>query len=214
MGAAEIKALRERTGAGMLDCKKALDESGGDVEQAIDWLRSKGIARAAKKAGRAATEGLVMSYIHAGGKVGVLLEINCETDFVAMTDDFKQLCHDIAMHIAAEAPEFVSRDEVSDDAIAREREIQRQRVIEEGKPEKVADRIVEGRMGKYFEDVVLLEQRFVKDDSKTVKDLVTEAVAKIGENIQVRRFARYVLGEGLEKKESDLAAEVAATLGQ
>ncbi len=214
MGAAEIKALRERTGAGMLDCKKALEESGGDVDKAIDWLRSKGIARAAKKAGRAATEGLVSSYIHAGGKIGVLLEVNCETDFVAMNEEFQQLCRDIAMHIAAAAPEFVSREEVSEDAIAREREIQKARVLEEGKPEKVADKIVEGRMGKYYEDVVLLEQKFVKDDSKTVQEIVTEAVARIGENIRVRRFARYVLGEGLEKKESDLAAEVAATLEQ
>ncbi|MEN0066282.1 MAG: translation elongation factor Ts [Myxococcota bacterium] len=214
MGAAEIKELRERTGAGMLDCKKALDEAEGDIEKAVDWLRSKGIAKAAKKAGRAATEGLVTSYIHAGGKIGVLLEVNCETDFVAMTDQFQELCKDIAMHIAAAAPEYTSRDEVPPDAIDREREIQKQRVLEEGKPEKVADKIVEGRMGKFYEENVLLEQKFVKDDSKTIQDVVTEAVATIGENIQVRRFARFVLGEGLEKKETDLAAEVAATLGQ
>ncbi len=213
MGAAEIKELRERTGAGMLDCKKALEESDGDIEKAVDWLRSKGIAKAAKKAGRAATEGLVVSYIHAGGKIGVLLEVNCETDFVAMTDQFQELCRDIAMHIAAAAPEYTTREEVPPDAIEREREIQKQRVLEEGKPEKVADKIVEGRMGKFYEDSVLLEQKFVKDDSKTIQDVVTEAVAQIGENIQVRRFARFVLGEGLEKKESDLAAEVAATLG-
>lgn len=213
MGAAEIKELRERTGAGMLDCKKALDESDGDIEKAVDWLRSKGIAKAAKKAGRAATEGLVISYIHAGGKIGVLLEVNCETDFVAMTDQFQELCRDIAMHIAAAAPEFTTREQVPPDAIEREREIQKQRVLEEGKPEKVADKIVEGRMGKFYEENVLLEQKFVKDDSKTIQDVVTEAVATIGENIQVRRFARYVLGEGLEKKETDLAAEVAATLG-
>jgi len=214
MGAAEIKELRERTGAGMLDCKKALDESDGDIEKAVDWLRSKGIAKAAKKAGRAATEGLVYAYIHAGGKIGVLLEVNCETDFVAMTDQFQELCKDIAMHIAAAAPEYTSRDDVPPEDIEREREIQKQRVLEEGKPEKVADKIVEGRMGKFYEESVLLEQKFVKDDSKTIQDVVTEAVATIGENIQVRRFARFVLGEGLQKKETDLAAEVAATLNQ
>ncbi|HHO52257.1 MAG TPA: translation elongation factor Ts [Deltaproteobacteria bacterium] len=214
MGAAEIKALRERTGAGMLDCKNALEESGGDIEGAIDWLRSKGIARATKKAGRAATEGLVTSYIHAGGKIGVLVEINCETDFVALTEQFQALCHDIAMHIAAAAPDYVSRDEVPSSAIERERAIQKQRVIDEGKPEHIAEKIVEGRMGKFYEDYCLLEQKFVKDDSKTIKDVLTEAVATIGENIQVRRFSRFVLGEGLEKKQTDLAAEVAAQLGQ
>ncbi|MBX2803795.1 MAG: translation elongation factor Ts [Myxococcales bacterium] len=214
MGAADIKALRERTGAGMLDCKKALEENEGDVEKAIDWLRSKGIARAAKKAGRAATEGLVTSYIHAGGKIGVLVEINCETDFVAMNEQFQALCHDIAMHIAAAAPEFVSREEVSEEALKREEEVQKQRVLDEGKPEHIAEKIVQGRMGKYYEDVCLLEQKFVKDDSKTIRDVLTEAVATIGENIQIRRFSRFVLGEGLEKKQTDLAAEVAAQLGQ
>jgi len=213
MGAAEIKALRQRTGAGILDCKKALTENEGNVEAAIDWLRAKGIASAAKKAGRAATEGSVYSYIHAGGKIGVLVEVNCETDFVALTDDFKTLVSDIAMHIAAAAPEFVAREDVSDDAITREREVQLARVMEEGKPEHIAAKIVEGRMGKYFEENVLMEQKFVKDDSKTVTELITDAVARIGENIRVRRFARFVLGEGLQKKESDLAAEVAATLG-
>ena len=214
MGAADIKALRERTGAGMLDCKKALEESEGDVDKAIDWLRAKGIARAAKKASRSATEGSVVSYIHAGGQIGVLVEINCETDFVAKTDQFQALCNDIAMHIAAAAPEYVSADDVPEEAIAHEKEVQIQRVVEEGKPEKVAARIVEGRMGKFFEEVCLLEQKFVKDDSKTIRDLLTESVATIGENIQVRRFSRYKLGEGLEKKTTDLAAEVAATLGQ
>ncbi len=213
MGAADIKALRQRTGAGILDCKKALTESDGDVDKAIDWLRAKGMASAAKKAGRAATEGAVVSYIHAGGKIGVLVEINCETDFVAMTDDFQNLCNDIAMHIAAAAPEYVRRDEVPEEAVAHEKAVQKARVIEEGKPEHIAEKIVEGRIGKWFEDVCLLDQKFVKDDKLTVSDLLTNAVAKIGENIQVRRFSRFVLGEGLEKKQSDLAAEVAAALG-
>ncbi len=212
MGAAEIKALRQRTGAGILDCKKALVESDGDIDAAIDWLRAKGMASAAKKAGRAATEGLVYSYIHAGGKIGVLLEVNCETDFVALTDDFKSLCHDIAMHIAAASPEFVRKEDVSAGAAAREKAVQVARVMEEGKPAHIAERIVDGRMGKWFEEVVLLDQKYVKDDAKTVGEVVTDAVARIGENIQVRRFSRYVLGEGLEKRESDLAAEVAATL--
>lgn len=213
MGAADIKTLRERTGAGILDCKKALAESGDDLEKAIDWLRAKGISNAAKKSARAATEGLVISYIHAGGKIGVLLEVNCETDFVAINENFKALCNDIAMHIAAAAPEYVQREDVPADAIEREKEIQKARVIEEGKPAAVAERIVEGRMGKFYEESCLLEQKFIKDDSKTVKDVLTDAVAKIGENIKVRRFARYVLGEGLEKKSSDFAAEVAAQLG-
>lgn len=214
MGAAEdIKTLRERTGAGILDCKKALTESGSDLEKAIDWLRAKGIANAAKKASRAATEGLVVSYIHAGGKIGVLLEVNCETDFVAINDNFKQLCTDLAMHIAAVGPDYVSKEDVPADAIAREREVQKARVIEEGKPAAVADKIVEGRLAKFFEDSCLLEQKFVKDDSKLVRDVLTDAVARIGENIRVRRFARYVLGEGLEKKSSDFASEVAAAAG-
>jgi elongation factor Ts len=214
MGASEdIKLLRERTGAGILDCKKALTESGGDLEKAVDWLRAKGIANATKKSGRVATEGAVTAYIHAGGKIGVLLEVNCETDFVALNENFKQLCHDLAMHIAAAGPEYVSKDDVPADAIAREREIQRQRVIEEGKPAAVADRIVEGRLGKFYEESCLLEQKFVKDDSKTIREVLTDAVARIGENIKVRRFTRYVLGEGLEKKSSDFAAEVAAQIG-
>ncbi|MBW1687454.1 MAG: translation elongation factor Ts [Deltaproteobacteria bacterium] len=213
MGALEIKELRQRTGAGILDCKKALTENDGDIEAAVDWLRAKGITKAAKKAGRTATEGAVHAYIHAGGKIGVLVEVNAETDFVARTDDFRVLVKDIAMHIAATAPEFVRREEVPAAAIAREKAIQRQRVIEEGKPDHIADRIVEGRMGKFFEDVCLLEQKFVKDDSKTVQDLLTEAVSRIGENIQIRRFTRYSLGEGLARKEEDFAAEVAAVAG-
>ncbi len=213
MSAADIKVLRKRTGAGILDCKKALAECDGDIDQAIDWLRAKGVASAAKKAGRAATEGLVVSYIHAGGKIGVLLEVNCETDFVALNEGFQSLCRDIAMHIAAAAPEYVDKDEVPPGAIEREAAVQKQRVMEEGKPAHIADRIVEGRMSKFYEEVCLLEQKFVKDDKKTVRQVVTDAIAKIGENIKVRRFTRYVLGEGLEKKKDDFAAEVAAQVG-
>jgi elongation factor Ts len=210
---AEIKALRERTGAGILDCKKALAENENNIEAAIDWLKAKGIAKAAKKAGRAATEGAVTSYIHAGGKIGVLLEINCETDFVARNEGFQELCRDIAMHIAAAAPEFVSRDEVSPADEERERKVQLARVIEEGKPEHIAAKIVDGRMGKWFEEVVLLDQKFVKDDSKTVGEIMTDAVTRIGENVRIRRFSRFVLGEGLEKRVDDFAAEVAAAVG-
>jgi elongation factor Ts len=213
MSAAQVKVLRQRTGAGIMDCKKALNANDGDIENAIDWLRTKGMAAAAKKAGRAATEGLVTSYIHAGGKIGVLLEINCETDFVALNDNFQDLCRDIAMHIAATAPEYVTRSEIPADVVDREREVQLQRVLEEGKPEKIAPRIVEGRMTKFFESVVLLEQKFVKDDSNTIEQVVTAAIAKIGENIKVRRFTRFVLGEGLEKKVDDYASEVAALSG-
>ncbi len=213
MGIAEIKMLRERTGAGILDCKKALAESDGDIDKAIDWLRVKGIAKAAKKSGRLASEGLVHSYIHHGGRIGVLVEVNCETDFVALTDDFKTLCDEIAMHIAAAAPEYVSRDEVTEEVLEAERAVQRARVLEEGKPAHIADKIVEGRMNKFFEEKVLLDQMFVLDDKKTVSEIIAERVGRIGENIRVRRFARFVLGEGLEKRSDDFAAEVAAQVG-
>jgi elongation factor Ts len=208
-----IKILRDRTGAGMVDCKNALAANGGDIEKAIDWLRAKGIAKAAKKASRAATEGLVDYYIHGNGRIGVLIEVNCETDFVAMTDNFKSLVRDIAMHIAAAAPEYVSIEDIDADAREREKRVQIERVMAEGKPEKIAEKIVEGRMSKWYEEVCLLEQKFIKDDSKSVKDLITAAVATIGENIKVRRFSRFALGEGLEKKETDFAAEVAAMTG-
>jgi elongation factor Ts len=209
----QIKELRERTGAGILDCKKALSENGDLMDKAIDWLRAKGIASAAKKSARAAAEGLCASYIHAGGKVGVLVEVNCETDFVAMTDNFKNLARDLAMHIAASSPEYVRREEVPADALERERTVQIQKTMAEGKPEKIAAKIVEGRMGKYYEDVCLLEQKWFKDDSKTVEQVVKEAVATIGENIQVRRFTRFVMGEGLARKADDFAAEVARASG-
>jgi len=212
--AADIKSLRDRTGAGMLDCKKALAESNDDMEKAIDWLRAKGMAKAASKAGRIATEGVVASYIHGGGKIGVLVEINCETDFASQTDKFQTFVKDISMHIAAAAPEFVRREEVSADAFEREKRIQIARVMEEGKPQNIAEKIVEGRMSKWYEEVCLLDQKFVKDDSKSIAQLLQEAVAGIGENIQIRRFTRYVLGEGLDKKTTDFAAEVAAAAGQ
>jgi elongation factor Ts len=208
-----IKDLRERTGAGMSDCKKALAESGDDVNKAIDWLRAKGLSSAAKKAGRAATEGVVEAYIHGNGKIGVLVEINCETDFVTLNDKFRQLCKDIAMHIAAASPQYVRREEVPPEAFEQERQVQIKKTMEEGKPEHIAAKIVDGRMNKWYEEVCLLDQKFVKDDSKTVDQVVKEAVATIGENLQVRRFALFVMGEGLEKKQSDFAAEVAAQAG-
>ncbi len=209
----DIKDLRDRTNAGMNDCKKALEECGGDIDKAVDWLRAKGIASAAKKAGRIATEGAVHSYIHAGGRIGVLLEVNCETDFVAMGDAFKNLVADLGLHIAAAAPRFLTKEEVPADVLANEKEVQKQRVMEEGKPAAVAERIVEGRIGKFYEDICLLEQKFVKDDSKTIRELVAETAAKCGENVRIRRFVRFELGEGLEKKSDDFAAEVAAQAG-
>jgi elongation factor Ts len=208
-----VKELRERTGAGMMDCKNALLEANGEMERAVDVLRTKGLASAAKKAGRVTAEGAVGSYIHAGGKIGVLVEVNCETDFVARTDDFQELVKDIAMHIAAADPRFVRREEVTKEILARERAVQREKTLAEGKPEKVVDKIVEGRMEKFFAEHVLLEQPFVKDPDKTVQDLVNAKVAKIGENVQVRRFSRFKLGEGIEKKSGDFAAEVAAQVG-
>lgn len=211
--ATNIKTLRERSGAGILDCKKALNESGGDLDAAMDWLRAKGIASAAKKSSRIASEGLVGSYIHANGKIGVLLEVNCETDFVALNDGFQGLVRDLAMHIAASAPDYVSRDEIPSDVADKERTVQLARTIEEGKPEHIAEKIVEGRMNKWFQDICLLEQKYVKDDEKTVEQIIQDSIATIGENIKIRRFSRYVLGEGLEKRSDDFASEVAAQAG-
>ena len=209
-----IKELRERTGAGMLDCKKTLTEVDGDMEKAIDLLRTKGLAKAAKKAGRIASEGIVGSYIHAGGKIGVLLEVNCETDFVARTDDFQDLVRDIAMHIAAVDPRFVRKEEVTEDVLERERAIFKEQALAEGKPAAVVDRIVEGKIGKFYGESVLLEQNFVKNPDVKVGEMVAEKIAKIGENIQVRRFARFKLGEGIEKKEVDFAQEGLEATGQ
>jgi len=208
-----VKELRERTGAGMMDCKKALVETEGDLDKAVDLLRTKGIASAEKKAGRIAAEGVVSSYIHAGGKIGVLVEINCETDFVARTDDFQNLVKDVAMHIAAAGPRFLAREEVNDEVLDRERKIFREQAIESGKPEQVVDRIVEGKVDKFYGEAVLLEQKFVKNPDVTIQEMMTEAIAKMGENIQIRRFSRFVLGEGIEKKVDDFAAEVAAQAG-
>ena len=212
-----IKALREKTGAGMMECKKALTEAGGSEEQAVEILRKRGLASAKKKEGRIAAEGVVGSYIHMGGKVGVLVEVNCETDFVARTDEFQQLVRDIAMHVAAAEPRFVSRDEVPADALDKEREIARAQARNDpknaNKPDQVIDKIVEGRLGKFYEEAVLLDQPFVKDPAKTVGDLLTEKVAKTGERITVRRFARYKMGEGLEKRADDFGGEVASLAG-
>lgn len=208
-----VKELRERTGAGMMDCKNALTETKGDIEAAVDGLRKKGLAAAAKKAGRVTAEGSVGSYIHAGGKIGVLVEINCETDFVARTDQFQELVRDIAMHIAASDPRFVRREEVTADVLERERAIFREQALASGKPANVVDRIVTGKIEKYYSEFVLLEQPFVKNPDVTVAQLIAEKVGKIGENIQVRRFARYKLGEGIEKRKDDFAAEVLAQAG-
>jgi len=190
-----VKELREQTGAGMMDCKKALTEVGGDFDKAVKALREKGIAKAATKAGRTTAEGVIASYIHAGDKLGVMVEVACETDFVARTDDFKSFSRDIAMHIAAAAPLCVDREEVDQDLLQREREIYRQQAINEGKPEKVIDKIVEGKVEKYFSEVVLLEQSFVKDTDKTVGDVVKGMIGSLGENILVKRFCRFRLGE-------------------
>lgn len=207
-----VKELRDRTGAGMMDCKSALAEVEGDLEKAVDVLRKKGLAAAAKKAGRVAADGLVASYIHAGGKLGVLLEVNCETDFVARTEAFQDLVKDVAMHIAAAEPRYVRREEVPADAIEREKAIFRDQAAASGKPANVVEKIVEGKLDKFFAESCLLEQAFVKNPDQTVGELVQAAVGSIGENIQVRRFSRFKLGEGIEKKSADLAAEVAATL--
>ena len=214
VSASDVKDLREQTGAGMMDCKKALTESGGDLEKAVDILRKKGLSAAAKKADRIASEGMVNSYIHAGGKIGVLLEVNCETDFVAKTDEFQDLVKDICMHIAAASPRYVRREEVPAAELDREKEIYRDQARMSGKPENILDKIIDGKLEKFYSDICLLDQVFVKDpDGKLkIKDLVTAKVAKMGENISIRRFSRFQLGEGLEKRTCDLAAEVAEQL--
>jgi elongation factor Ts len=208
-----VKELREKTGAGMMDCKKVLAEAGGDLAKAEELLRKKGLAAAAKKSSRAATEGAVASYIHMGGKIGVLVEVNCETDFVARTEGFQALVKDVAMQIAATAPSWVRRDEVPQDVIAKELEIAKAQMRDQKKPEAILEKIAQGKLEKFYETNCLMEQPFVKDDKKKVQDVLTEAVAKIGENIQVRRFARFVLGEGLQKKQENLAEEVAKVAG-
>jgi len=199
ISATTVKELREKTGAGIMDCKKALAECGGDIEKAVDQLRRKGLAAAAKKMGRIASEGLVGSYIHAGAKIGVLVELNCETDFVARTPEFQALLKDIAMQVAAANPRYVRPEDVPADEKEREREIYRRQALDSGKPEKVVDRIVEGKMERFYSEVCLLEQPFIREPDRKVGDLIKDAVAKLQENIQVRRFARYQLGEGVEK---------------
>jgi elongation factor Ts len=208
-----IKDLRERTGAGMSDCKKALVEVGGDVDKAIDYLRAKGLSKAAKKAGREATEGAVVSYIHGGGRIGVLVEINCETDFVARNEDFQGFTRDVALQIAAMNPQFVRKDEVTEDVVAHEKSVLLAKAAESGKPEAVVQKMVDGQLSKWMKEICLLDQSFVKNPDKTIEQLQQELIAKIGENIKIRRFTRFELGEGLEKKKGDFAAEVAAQAG-
>ena len=215
--AAAVKSLREKTGAGMIDCKNALTEAGGDETAAIEVLRKKGMATAGKKAGRTTAEGVVGSYIHMGGKVGVLVEINCESDFVARGEEFQQLVKDVAMHIAASDPRYTRRDEVPAAELDKEREIMREQLKNDpknaNKPADVIDKIIEGRLGKFYEENVLLDQPFVKDPAKTIGELVAEKIGSIKENITIRRFTRYKMGEGIEKRQDDFAAEVASMAG-
>ena len=217
ISASAVKALREKTGAGMMECKGALVEAEGNEDRAVDILRKRGLASARKKEGRIAAEGTVGSYIHMGGKVGVLVEVNCETDFVARSEEFLQLVKDIAMHVAATEPRYVSREDVTADALEKEREIARAQATNDpknaNKPEQVIEKIVEGRLNKFYEEAVLLDQPFVKDPTKTVGELVTDKVAKTGEKITIRRFTRYKMGEGLQRRGDDFGGEVAALLG-
>jgi len=205
-----VKELREKTGAGMMDCKRALVDADGDLERASEVLREKGLASASKKSGRVASEGVVEAYIHGAGRIGVLLEVNSETDFVAKNEGFRGFVHDIAMHIAAAGPQYVRREEVPAEAVEKEREILRAQTLNEGKPANMVDKIVEGRVEKFFKDVCLLEQPFVKDPDKTIEQLLKEQIAYIGENISIRRFARFVVGEGIEKAETNFVEEVMA----
>ena len=205
--AEQVKELRDRTGAGIMDCKKMLVQADGDMEKAIELLKEKGMAKAAKKAGRVASEGLVEAYIH-NGKYGALVEVNSETDFVANNPEFKQFVKDIAMHVAAAAPQYVKREDVPASIVDAEKEAQKAKAVAEGKPEAIAERIVEGRMDKFFSEICLLDQPFVKDPDKTVGQLLTELISKIGENIVIRRFVRFERGEGIEKKEENFAEEV------
>lgn len=215
--ASAVKALREKSGAGMVDVKNALVEANGDENAAMEILRKKGMATAGKKAGRVTAEGAVGSYIHMGGKVGVMVEINCESDFVARGDEFQQLVKDVAMHIAASDPRYTSREEVPADLLDKEREIMREQLKNDpknaGKPEDVLNKIIEGRLNKFYEENVLVDQPFVKDPSKTIGELVAEKIGSIKENITIRRFTRYKMGEGIEKKQDDFAAEVASMVG-
>lgn len=210
ISATQVRELRERTNAGMLDCKKALSESNGDFDKAVEWLRKKGLSKAAAKAGRVAAEGSVVSYIHGEGRIGVLLEVNSETDFVARNEDFKKFTSDIAMHVAAMNPRFVKSDEVPAEVVAKEKEILKAKAIEEGKKPDFVGKIVDGQIQKWLAEICLLDQKYVKNPDQTVQDYLSTLIAKIGENIVIRRFVRFELGEGIEKKSTDFAAEVAA----
>ena len=213
INAQQVKELREKTGAGMMDCKNALTESDGDIEKAIISLRKKGLATAQKKASRVAAEGTIGHYIHGGGSLGVLVEVNCETDFAARNDDFQLLVKDIAMHIAAQNPDYVRREEVSEAIVNREKDIFKDQARSSGKPEEIIDKIAEGKLGAFFKATCLYEQEFVKDPSVTIEQLINNLIGTIGENIKVRRFVRFKTGEGLEKRVTDLAAEVKEQLG-
>lgn len=208
ISASEIAKLRAQTGAGMMDCKNALEESNGDFEKAIDWLRTRGAAKAAKRSGKIAAEGKIFTYLHGAGKIGVMLELNSETDFVAKNENFLNLGNDIAMHIAAMNPKYLSRDEVSQADMDREKEIYRAQLLAEGKPAEMIEKILEGKMGKFYSEVCLLNQAFIKDEDKTIEQLLTATSGSIGEKITLRRFARFELGEGIEKKVTDFVAEV------
>ncbi|MEO1816467.1 MAG: translation elongation factor Ts [Acetobacterium sp.] len=212
MDAKLVKELRAKSGAGMMDCKKALVETDGNIEDAMVLLREKGLAATNKKSGRIASEGIVESYIHMGGKIGVLVEVNCETDFVAKNDGFKNFVKDVAMHIAAANPLYVTKEEVPTEELEKEKEILRAQALNEGKPEKIVDKMVEGRVSKYYKEICLMEQPFVKNPDLTIEDLVKEQIMTIGENVKIRRFARFQMGEGLEKKEENFAEEVAKQL--
>ena len=212
--AQDVAKLRQSTGVGMMDCKKALEETNGDFDKAVTYLREKGMAAAAKKASRIAAEGAVISYIHGGGKIGAIVEVNCETDFVAKTDKFQALCKDIAMQIAASNPKYVRREEVPADVVESEKEIAKQQAINEGKKPEFADRIVAGRLEKFFKEVCLMEQEFIRDPSKDITTVINEAVLEIGEKINIRRFVRYEMGEGLEKRNDNLAEEVAKMMNK
>ncbi|HEY8910546.1 MAG TPA: translation elongation factor Ts [Desulfosporosinus sp.] len=208
VSAAQVKELRERTGVGMMDCKKALTQCNCDIEKACDFLREKGLAAAAKKEGRVAAEGTVESYIHGGGRIGVLLEVNCETDFVSRGDEFKALVHDIMLHIAAANPQYLNKEDVPAEVLQHERDILKAQALNEGKPEKIIEKMVEGRIEKFYKETCLMEQAFVKDPDKSVRDLLLDKIAKIGERLVIRRFTRYELGAGIEKRQDDFAADV------
>jgi elongation factor Ts len=202
-----VKQLRDRTGAGMMDCKKALQAAGGDIEEGEIYLRKQGVAKASKKASRATKQGVIGTYVHPGSQLGVMIEVNCESDFVARTDDFLGLVHDLAMQVAAADPKFVRREEVTEDVLSKEREIARDRALAEGKPEKILDKIVEGRLNKLYEEICLLEQPYIKENSTTVEDLIKQTIAKLGENIGVARFARFKIGETATDEPAEKTAE-------